>query len=453
MSIEDINYLKENSIKQSYTFLVDSSSRDRRVHPEPSEYTLEFSVPFQNIVGVEVVDVSIPKTMYNIDYNNNRLYYYFAASVEHQNVPMTTDSDGNKVYDNSIFQYIEIPPGDYTITTFLEKFRLVFAENNVNLDITSVDTPAELTNMIYFRSSQPFILDMQQSTMAEVLGFDLYASTKLSVTPDGLQRYTVKDYNSMIGCEKLYHSCSSTKIAGFHTIYAPGMLYLLGNKYLVLKCPEIEQHLYRSLSYSKYNMGLAKIRLNSYGFNDEKTSFLKVPIREFHPIGKLSKMTLRFETNTGTLYDFKGVNHNLVMAFYYYEPKYLHKVGQSKLNPDYNPHFVNYLYTQDEQEGESDDDDEYSRDNIQIFRKRELEYDEQGIDNQNKVIAYMKKRDQDDNTIQYNMLQQAVAGSSMGNRETFVIEDSSPDGSDCSDSSGSSGSSDSSECSDSDGSE
>ena len=74
MSIEDINYLKANSIKQSYTFLIDSSLRDKSLYPKPSEYTIEFSEPFKNVIGIEVLDVTIPKTMYNIDYNNNKLY-------------------------------------------------------------------------------------------------------------------------------------------------------------------------------------------------------------------------------------------------------------------------------------------------------------------------------------------------------------------------------------------
>ena len=52
MTIEDINYLKANSIKQSYTFLVDSESRDRSINPSPSEYVIEFSEPFKNVIGI-----------------------------------------------------------------------------------------------------------------------------------------------------------------------------------------------------------------------------------------------------------------------------------------------------------------------------------------------------------------------------------------------------------------
>jgi hypothetical protein len=426
MSIEDINYLKENSIRQSYTFLVDSSSRDRTVHPDPNEYVLEFSTPFRNVIGVEVVDVSIPKTMYNIDYNNNKLYYYIAPSEEENHINIILDNDGNETYDKSIFSVLEIPPGDYNINSFLEKIRALFVTNAIPLDLVAVDTPADITNLLYFRSQRPFILDMRQSTLAELLGFDLYTSSKLVVNRTGLQRYRLADYNTKPGFEKLYHSYGGGNSVGMNTVYAPGMMYLLGDKYVVLKCPEIEEHLYRSLAYSKYNMGLAKIRLNSYGYNDEKTSFLKVPTREFHPIGKLSKMTMRFETNLGELYDFKGVNHNFVIAIYYYEPKNINKVIQSKLNPDYNPNFIEYMYTQDEQDGESDDDeDEFSRDNLQLYKKRELQYDQKGIDNKNIALAYNKKKESDETGSQYTSIQRHLSHNQETNIEKFSIMGSS----------------------------
>ena len=380
MSIEDINYLKKNSIKQSYTFLVDSKDRDRRIHPNPSEYTIEFTVPLRNVIGMELIDVSVPKTMYNIDSNNNRLYYFIAPDIEHNKIIDINDENMKVSYDKNMFSYIEIPIGDYTTNTFIARFRAILQDSGIELDINAVDTPADLTNIVYFRSSKPFILDMHQSTIAEVLGFDTHTTPKEST------KYSYVDYNNKIGYEKLFHSKPNN--TGQYVVYAPGMMYILGNKYLLLRCPEIEAHLYRSLAYTKYNMGLAKIRINSYGYNDEKTSFLKVPAREFHPIGKLSKITIRFETDTGVLYDFKGVNHNLVFAVYYYEPKQENVVRDSVLNPEYKADIMTYLYKQEEQEGESDEEDEdYSRDNIEIYKKRELEYGLQGIENKNKTIA------------------------------------------------------------------
>lgn len=382
MSIDDINHMKQTCIKQSYTFLIDSSDRDRSLFPTPSEYNIEFTIPFKNVIGLEVLDVSIPKTMYNIDNNNNLLYYHF-LDEDTLSIPIITDENGEECYDYNLFNVLEIPPGDYNTNTFIDKMRLLFFANTIDMDVSAADYPPELTNKIFFQSNRPFILDMHRSTIAEVLGFDEYTNDSI----ENAKKYRYNDqYNAKNGFQKLYHSIVTE--SNIYRLEAPGMMYLIGHKYIVLKCPEIEQHLYRSLSYSKYNLGLAKIRVNSYGYNDEKTSFLKVPLREFHPIGKLSKLTFRFETKYGTLYDFKGVNHNIIFGIYYYEPKQENIVTKSILNPEYNPDLIGYLYTQQEQEGESDEEIEnFSRDNIDQYKKREMEYNRIGIEHANKEIA------------------------------------------------------------------
>lgn len=401
MSIEDINYLKKRSIRQSYTFLVDSSDRNRKKYPNPSEYSIEFQTPFKNVIGLELLDASIPKTMYNIDINNNRLYFY----IGNAEVPILEDKDQNKYYDTTIFSYIDIPPGDYNTKKFIQKMTEVLFDAGYDINIFATDNPPDLTNKIYFKSSQPFILDMHRSTLVEILGFDLYTSK--DTVYQGLYTFNPL-YNEINGCEKLYNSLKLDD--NNYVIYAPGMMYLLGYKYLLLKCPEIEQHLYRSLSYSKFSLGLAKIKINSYGFNDEeRTSFMKVPVREFHPIGKLSRLTFRFETNKGTLYDFKGVNHNMTFIIYYYEPKHDNIVSKSILNPEYDPNFVDYLYRQEEQEGESDEDEEdLSRDNLDMFKKRELQFSEKGIINNNNEIVYNTGRNHYDNEKQKQYLKKQV---------------------------------------------
>ena len=150
-----------------------------------------------------------------------------------------------------------------------------------------------------------------------------------------------------------------------------------------MRCPEIEEHLYRSLSYSKNTLGIAKIRVDSVGINSEKLTITKIPVREFHPIGKLSRMSFRFETSKGRLYDFKGLNHNIIFAIFYYEPIQKNIPKNSILNPEYKMNYLDYLYKQEEIEGDSDDGNEdgedFSRDNIDDYKIKENLYSERGV--------------------------------------------------------------------------
>ena len=187
---------------------------------------------------------------------------------------------------------------------------------------------------------------------------------------------------------KIFHSIlNDDKVKEFNNsfvdiykITSPGIVYFIGNKYIILRCPEIEEHLYRSLSYSKYTLGLAKFRVDNVGINSERLEITKLPIREFHPIGKLSRITLKFETNTGSLYDFKGVNHNIVFAIYYYEPTQIMTMEKSILNPEYKMNYIEYKYMIEDIEGDSDDEEEdYSRDNINEYKNKENIYSTEGV--------------------------------------------------------------------------
>jgi len=363
-SIEDIDYLKTNSIKQAYTFLVDSKDRDRGVFPDPNNYVINFTEPFRNVIGFEVVDASIPRTMYSIDIYNNLLSYYIGSSDTDE---LIVNGFNNTTYDISKFTNFKMPVGDYSLQTFIPTF------NNTldDLQIVSVSNPPELTNLITFTCLKPFILNMYVSTIAETLGFDTY----IKENNNNSYKY-ISSYKNNEILLKLYHSLYD-EINGYYYITSPGMVYFMGDKYIILRCPDIEDHLFSSLSYSKHNLGIAKFRVNSLGFNDGALVITKVPIREFHPIGKLSKLSLIFQTGNGEPYDFKGVNHNIVFSIYYYEPR-IHKMGlfNSILNPNYKANYNEYLYTNEEQEDEDEEEDEeeYSRDNLELYKKKEITY-------------------------------------------------------------------------------
>jgi hypothetical protein len=652
MSIEDINYLRNNSIKQHYTFIIDSVDRDRYKYPNPNKYVIEFNVPFKNVIGLEIIDSSIPRTMYNIDYENNLIYYYIGkknndyniingikeienetnllincdfsddgyAIIENnkyielnnninlyniyknggiggdnigitfsfkikvtsnisniinvnekyyilnmgyyhlhliddldnpkigrylysgilvyikknivtpslydiyfvigydnsdainikeviqgvnleienhicwtisenndwriyistkselytkvnnyksinnvfyteknigrecnntfnnltkiseltykygwnnniklhikdfkiynkvltgddiemcknntmnmKNLPIWYKLDSNNINDNKlnsgsskfinyedIFIKFSIEEGDYTFKSFLTKYDKT---DTYEIGFKKHTDPAEVSNLIDIYSMNPFIIDMKKSTISENLGFDLYAN---AVPEHNNVRYINKPINNTNEkMMKMFYSVnitihekqvSNVGVYDNYIVTSPGIVYFIGNKYILLRCPEIEEHLFGSLSYSKYSLGLAKFRVDNVGINTERLVITKLPVREFHPIGKLSRLTLIFETSRGTLYDFKGVNHNITFAVYYFEPTQNKFPEGSILNPEYKMNYMEYKYYEEEIEGDSDEEeiDEYSRDNIDDYIKKENEYSNEGMEN------------------------------------------------------------------------
>ena len=356
--------------------------------------------------GLKIYNIAI-KTENMIDYLNNS--YGFDKLIVWYKMNATTiykkTIDGNNliIYYNiindgshyeinylDVFKKLSVSPGDYTFKSFIKKFNELSPDY---LEITFAETssPPELTSLIDIFSKAPMIVDMKRSTISENLGFDLYP------TFNNETRYIYKPYNtSDIGLIKMFYSRKNNDVAinSKYIITSPGIVYFIGNKYIILRCPEIEEHLYRSLSYSKYTLGLAKFRVESVGINSEKLSITKIPVREFHPIGKLSRLSLRFETNKGGLYDFKGINHNIIFAIFYYEPIQKNIPKKSILNPEYKMNYIDYLYKQEEIEGDSDEENEdFSRDNIDEYKTKEQLYDERGVKLQQFNNYYQKNNE------------------------------------------------------------
>ena len=545
MPIEDVDYLKQNSIKQSYIFLSDSAERNRVAYPTPSEYVLNFSQPFTNVIGLEVIDASIPRTMYNVDVINNKVAFYIYKTAPGTDAALEAAAPPQ-------FQVTEVDIGEYTIQTLLPKLTEALHMHpgddsslpEVTITAESLSNPSDVRSTVRFTCPYPFALNMPSGPpgmdgrtgwMSETLGFDLLPSIAESrVTPlkrryevpwtevqaDGLpntmfksvdldpdvalgtertvfegprgvirnirftsptkkisQKFTVDAngyltgifvafssalsdvpsattvhfaittgatapsasataltsgtiaisyidgglsdatmpaltqpvllvpgvtywlvltctdsnigvfYNDVIGeagglligeqgtipssidtADVTYHMAARVVVSDpYHSIIAPGIFSLVGPRFLLIRCPEIEENSFRSLAYNKHFIGLAKIRLGVVGYSENRLDYSTVPTREFHPIGRLSRLTLRFTLPDGSLYDFKGVNHTVTFAVHYYEPAPKVRFEQSVIQPNYNGNIMEYLFNQEEDES----DEEEPVDN---YRQQELMY-------------------------------------------------------------------------------
>ena len=171
MPIEDIDFLKQNSKKENYVFMVDSRDRDKIAYPNPSEYVVEFTTPFRHVIGLNVIDASIPRTMYNVDTYNNELKFFIHSSNYDLN-SLSLDS----------FQTATLEPGDYTIQTLQTELTTKLAMNlnnnsnlpEINITATPLSNPPDVKNRLSFSCPYPFIFDMKNSSIAESLGFDAF---------------------------------------------------------------------------------------------------------------------------------------------------------------------------------------------------------------------------------------------------------------------------------------
>lgn len=360
------------------------------------------------------IDENYWNTDINIDINNlnienfvsfdNKFFkivpsYYYSPQIlfykpdDHINI--NNVEDYNTLLD-LFFEKFEIilPIGNYNINKLIlainnefakinqliknrDFFNNRFIDKNDNFELLlkcqGNSNPADLTNILKFESKRKLIFNMNLSTCDETLGFYSIVSNDIKFLND----YYFKrlNINNNKNFNKFYHSIYNYEF-NKENIIAPGIIYLIGSKYIILKCPEIEEHLYGSLSYSRNTIGLAKIRTSHWGLNEENNSFYNLKLREFHPIGKLSKITLKFENADGSLYDFRGVNHDIVFAIHYYSPRQQFTIENSIANPEYKMNFIDYKYSASdiEDSDSSDNDNNYSNIDSNKYKYYENKY-------------------------------------------------------------------------------
>lgn len=563
MSIEDVQYLLENSVQDSALYFIDSSKRDRSIYPSPSQYSITLTDSVRMVYGFDILDAAIPSTMYNIDSHNNRLcfmlfnilvsehslenmrdmfrelgsfprifdyinnsYGYerrllimdpgqFASAVEdrgrvpvpflspqyrsltspavicirHDVVANIMSDDTGSVYRNDPDKYysfkyhgkrmviersdpsssiilgldgedagvtvllmpVPINPSAYASpSTYLSSLSSFFIPTSMRMIryevvetvMASVESYSLYPNLMdvamhevsispgtyvldklqtqmqnqfggafgleieagnalgsdiefkfVYSHKSPLAFNMQSSTLRTTLGFDDYRSPN-----DVGGGYTVLEFGSN---PSMFMSLVDP-ISGRYRMTSPGIINLLGERYVKLRCPEIEDHINGSAGNAsdQFGVGLGVFKLASGNeITHIRFDFVNLIRKPFHPIGRLTRMTFRFELTNGSLYDFKGVNHQMLVSLKYLVPTPKMKFEGSKLNPEYRPDYMSYLMNLGRY--------------VDMDPSRETEGDESG---ENEEGDSEEEREQDEDEEQYGLLQEYASGK-LVNRE------------------------------------
>lgn len=174
-------------------------------------------------------------------------------------------------------------------------------------------------------------------------------------------------------------------------IQTPGMINLTGERLITLKSKNIEEHLNKNESGTS-SIGIALFKVGSSGYTDNRLDFTNFKPKDFHPIGKLTHLDFRFEIDDNQLYDFKGVNHNLLVNIKYYVPNKILDNMNYTLNSNYNPDFITYKRTQYEKDDESEEElNELSKNFRANFLEKEKDYEYSSDDD----LEYIESRNND----------------------------------------------------------
>ena len=166
--MDDLGYLTKEYVEDSYLFFVDSAKRDRISFRTPSQYAITFDKAFTNVVGLDVLRASVPRTEYLMDHDTNLLTY--------------------KIADDP-WQQLEIGPGDYNINRLMDILSFGLTSNGKSIRAVSLSDILEINSSLKFVSDHPFQFNMSRSNMRPIIGFanPLYPIPDRYAMPDGYQ--------------------------------------------------------------------------------------------------------------------------------------------------------------------------------------------------------------------------------------------------------------------------
>ena len=263
---EDILFLKSTAIKKNMLLTINSETRNTRMYPATEAYMIAFDEPWKFVFSIDLLHATLPKSQYLVDRHNA------TASLQCRLLGEETDT----------WHVVDLTIGDYPTGRSLATMISACMPGSLRCVYDDV-----LDNFRFIHDAEDFEVYITNPDIGRMLGFaQTQTQTALSGSAD-------------------------------HAIVAPGRCDLRGDTFVRLRCPEIEDHLRASHGQATHSRRIAQIRL---GADPDRLDYHTFQPQEFHPIGKLGRLSMVFERIDGSaLYNFNSVNHSLTFVVRYYE--------------------------------------------------------------------------------------------------------------------------------------
>lgn len=315
----------------------------------------------------------------NVDHGNVQYVSAFQGpSPVLDSLPVTSDPTcqlftaaltGNVTQVTACFTQVGSPVANTVHFDVLDASGTLYADGNFDVLVDSYDSPSICYNINQSRDlviNRPYYLSLTSDNDDAQNTWNVFHSQPSSPQQSVSGIFTGNVSNLIPYTSITQQLCCTVLQGGVqYRVIAPGLYNLTGERYILIKCKEIEDHLYNTQAFTNnYNMGLTKVQLGNFGYGENRYDFSGYISRTFHPISKLMRMTLRFEQSDGTLYDFKGVDHTITFKLRYYtstqksSDKYL-------INPKYNPNMREWEYAK----SVADRNKRWESDRVPLLRK------------------------------------------------------------------------------------
>eukprot|EP00798_Chlamydomonas_sp_ICE-L_P003051 gene3051-biopygen20793 len=301
--------------------------------------------------------------------------------------------------------------GNYTISSLITYMQELLAPISIDV-VASNRASADRQNKIIFKASTNIIFvtctnydpstEAFISSAASLLGFDDTRPVPCIHECTFQPIFLGSGLSGGLPCCMSILTLDNDTQAYMNTLGPPGIVNLAGPRFITLRCPEIEEHMCSSGRSSRYSTGLGVFKLASGSeLSHLRFDFVSLVRKPFHPIGKLSRLSFRFELFDGVLYDFKGVNHQILINIKYYVPSKRDTGVRNEAELDNG----------DDDDGDNEDDDDDDDDE----NEDDEDDDDGGGDSRADMLVFQENNNHESPSLRITLCDGAIDG-----RECFL---------------------------------
>lgn len=192
-----------------------------------------------------------------------------------------------------------------------------------NVSAASCTGEFERTSKMMVQSDKPFLVNLLSTTMHKQTGF-------VNVAAGCTSKVVLRVNREM----PLSFQCTD----GMWRMPSPGVCDLTGERYIILRCPELENFNGSTFKTRTFDgVAIFKMVAGPNSISELRFDYHNLRQTLLHPIGKIGRLTFRFECGDGRPYDFKGVDYQFLACVKTLGAPRIQRFEKSILNPYYDP--------------------------------------------------------------------------------------------------------------------
>lgn len=270
----------ENRLMEDHILVIDSRDRNYDDHPSPNSYRFSFDHPYDNIVSISLLSAEVPKSQYNVNSSNNKIYF----------------QETNAQVSGGTFLEATIPVGDYTLATL--KTALESAMNGVGTATYTLDITTNAAQSKVALSSTLGGVDLFNLLFNG--GTENFGNKTRSVYRD-----------SSIGPVLGFNRTDKTE-SGSYT--GDARVNLNGDAYVLMKFTDFP-YMDAGINSDGAQNAFAKIPLDTHTdnvkYHKEGDYEIVRTLEQLHT--RLDHLDISFVNYDGSLYDFNGLEHSITL--------------------------------------------------------------------------------------------------------------------------------------------